>query len=46
MRRLFIVAVAGGEPAKMHPVGLAADASVRVTLAWDAIVERLGSVED
>ncbi len=31
---------------EMRPVGLAADAPVRVTLAWDAAVERLGSVED
>jgi hypothetical protein len=31
---------------EMRPVGLAADAPVRVTLAWDAIVECLGSVED
>jgi hypothetical protein len=30
----------------MRPVGLAADALVRVRLAWDAIVECLGSVED
>ena len=31
---------------EMRPVGLAADALVRVTLAWNAVVERLGSVED
>jgi hypothetical protein len=31
---------------EMRPVGLAADAPVRVTLAWHAMVERLGSIED
>ncbi|HYS36806.1 MAG TPA: hypothetical protein VEO01_14385, partial [Pseudonocardiaceae bacterium] len=42
-----ILAVAGERVSlEMRPVGLAADAPVRVTLAWDAIVERLGSVED
>ena len=42
-----ILAVAGETVTlEMRPVDLAADAPVRVTLAWDAIVECLGSVED
>jgi hypothetical protein len=42
-----ILAVAGEKVSlEMRPVGLAAAAPVRVTLAWDAVVECLGSVED
>jgi hypothetical protein len=41
-----IVAVAGeGVTLEMRRVGLAADAPVRVTLVWGAVVECLGSTE-
>jgi hypothetical protein len=42
-----ILAIAGEKVSlEMRPVGLAAAAPVRVTLAWHAVVERLGSIEE